>query len=87
MLGIGEHHSPGLLAEVAEALGRNGISLSAVLQRETEAGQHVPVVITTHKAREGSMRAALTAIDNLRTIQPPSACLRILDQPKEFNGA
>jgi len=78
---------PGVLAEVAEALGRNGISLSAVLQRESDAGQHVPVVITTHKAREGSMRAALAAIDKLQTIQPPSACLRILDQPREFNGA
>jgi homoserine dehydrogenase len=78
---------PGVLAEVAEALGRNGISLSAVLQRESEAGQHVPVVITTHKAREGSMRTALAAIDKLRTIQPPSVCLRILEQPREFNGA
>jgi homoserine dehydrogenase len=78
---------PGVLAEVAEALGRNGISLSAVLQRENDAGQHVPVVITTHKSREGSMRAALAAIDKLRTIQPPSVCLRILDQPREFNGA
>jgi homoserine dehydrogenase len=76
---------PGVLAEIAEALGRNGISLSAVLQRESDAGQHVPVVITTHKAREGSMRAALAAINALQTIQPPAVCLRILDQPKEFD--
>ncbi|MBC8106413.1 MAG: homoserine dehydrogenase [Anaerolineae bacterium] len=77
---------PGVLAEVAEALGRNGISLSAVLQRESDEGQHVPVVITTHKAREGSMRAALHAIDRLMTVEPPTVCLRILDQPKEFVG-
>lgn len=77
---------PGVLAEVAEALGRNGISLSAVLQRESDHGQHVPVVITTHRAREGSMRAALNAIDRLKTVEPPTVCLRILDQPKEFNG-
>ncbi len=76
---------PGVLAEVTDALGRNGISLSAVLQREAIGlGQHVPVVITTHKAREGSMRAALKQIDGLKTVVPPAVCLRILDQPKEF---
>jgi homoserine dehydrogenase len=78
---------PGVLAEIAEALGRNGISLSAVLQRENKEGQHVPVVITTHRAREGSMRAALREIDRLKTIDPPTICLRILDQPKESAGS
>jgi homoserine dehydrogenase len=75
---------PGVLAQVTAALGKHGISLSAVLQHETEAGQHVPVVITTHQAREGDIRAALNEIDALKTIQPPTVCLRIIDQPKEF---
>ncbi len=78
---------PGVMAEVTEALGRDKISLSAVLQRESDEGQYVPVVITTHLAREGSMRQALKAIDSLKTIQPPSVCLRIIDQPREFGGA
>jgi homoserine dehydrogenase len=77
---------PGVLAEIAEALGRNGISLSAVLQHEVDRGQHVPVVITTHLAREGSMRQALREIDALTTVRPPTVCLRIMDQPKEFGG-
>jgi homoserine dehydrogenase len=76
-----------VLAGVTEALGQNGISLSAVLQRESESGQHVPVVITTHQSREGSVRQALRAIDALPTIQPPTVCLRILDMPGEFEGA
>ena len=78
---------PGVLAEIAEALGRNGISLSAVLQHEVDRGQHVPVVITTHLAREGSMRQALREIDALTTVRPPTVCLRIMDQPKEFEGS
>lgn len=78
---------PGVMAGVTEALGQNGISLSAVLQRESERGQHVPVVITTHTSREGSVRAALQAIDALPTIRPPTVCLRILDMPKEFEGS
>lgn len=77
---------PGVLAQVTAALGKHGISLSAFLQHETEAGQHVPVVITTHLAREGDVKAALAEIDALKTIQPPTVCLRIVDQPKEFGA-
>jgi homoserine dehydrogenase len=78
---------PGVLADVTKILGREKISLSAILQRETDAGQHVPVVTTTHLAYEGAMRAALQAIDALPNIAPPSVCLRIIDQPREFAGA
>jgi homoserine dehydrogenase len=78
---------PGVLAQITHALGEHGISLSAVLQREADESQYVPVVITTHLARQGAMRAALQAIDALPTIQGPSVCLRVIDQPKEFaNG-
>ena len=78
---------PGVLAQVTRALGDHGISLSAIHQREADAGQFVPVVITTHLSKEGSMKAALKAIDALPTITRPSACLRIIDPPKEFAGS
>jgi len=78
---------PGVMGQVTQILGRCGISLSAVLQRETtDDGQTVPVVITTHRATEGPMRAALAQLNALATIQPPAVCLRIIDQPKEFAG-
>ena len=75
---------PGVLADVTASLGRHGISLTAVLQREPNDEQRVQVVITTHLAREGAIRKALTEIDALQTITPPTVCLRIIDQPKEF---
>jgi homoserine dehydrogenase len=78
---------PGVLAQVTKGLGDHGISLSAIHQRESDAGQFVPVVITTHLAKEGAMQAALKAIDSLPTIKSPTACLRVIDQPKEFAGA
>jgi homoserine dehydrogenase len=78
---------PGVLGQVAEILGRHGISLSAIRQQETEDGQVVPVVITTHRAKEGPMRESLRAIDALPTIHGPSVCLRIVDMPKEFAGS
>lgn len=77
---------PGVMAQIAQALGQQGISLSAILQRETEDSKYVPVVITTHQAREGDVRAALKSVDALQTIQPPTVCLRVIDQPKEFGG-
>ncbi len=75
---------PGVMADVTAALGRQRISLSAIHQHETNGGDTVPVVITTHVAREGSMQAALKEIDALPTISAPTVCLRIIDQPKEF---
>jgi len=77
---------PGVMAQVAHALGQSGISLSAILQRETQDSQYVPVVITTHLAAEGAIRAAVKSIDALSTILPPTVCLRVIDQPKEFAG-
>jgi hypothetical protein len=32
------------------------------------------------------MQAALQEVDALPTITSPTTCLRIVDQPKEFNG-
>ncbi len=76
---------PGVMAQVAQALGDHQISLSAILQHEAADGsQFVPVVITTHRASEGSVRAAVKAIDALSTIEPPTVCLRVIDQPREF---
>ena len=77
---------PGVMGQVSQILGDNGISLSAILQRETDDRQTVPIVITTHRATEGPMRKALEQINALPTIAPPSVCLRIMDQPSEFAG-
>jgi homoserine dehydrogenase len=75
---------PGTIAQIAAALGRHGISISAMLQREDNGGKFVPIVITTHAAVEGALSAALREIDALDCVQPPSVRLRIIDLPKEY---
>ncbi|MCC7350229.1 MAG: homoserine dehydrogenase [Phycisphaerales bacterium] len=75
---------PGVIARVTRILGEHGISLSAILQHETNDTNLVPVVITTHLAREGAVRSALEEIDRLGVVQPPTMRLRIIDPPKEF---
>ena len=76
---------PGVMADVTAALGDAGISLSGIHQREAEAGEElVPIVITTHRAREASVQAALKRINELETVGPPTVCLRIVDAPAEY---
>jgi homoserine dehydrogenase len=76
---------PGVMAHVSHALGQQGISLSAILQRESDESKLVPVVITTHLAQEGAIRRALKEIDASPMIGAPTVCLRVIDQPKEFS--
>jgi homoserine dehydrogenase len=78
---------PGVMAQVTQILGRQKISLSAVLQHEVNRGQFVPIVITTHLAKEGAVQESLKQLDALPSISGPTMCLRIIDQPKEFAAA
>lgn len=78
---------PGTISQITEVLGRHGISISAILQREDNGGKFVPIVITTHTAIEGNVSAALKEIDSLSCILPETVRLRIIDQPKEFGAS
>jgi homoserine dehydrogenase len=76
---------PGVLAGVTRCLGDERISIASFLQHEPATGTTgVPLVITTHHAREGAVRRAIQRIDALPTILAPTVCLRVLDVPKEF---
>ena len=74
---------PGVMAKIASILGKYEVSISAILQHESGEDNHVPIVITTHLAREGALQRAIAEINNLPVITPPVACLRIIDQPRE----
>ena len=58
-LRINAEDHPGVLAQVANVLGENKISISSVLQQETaSADGTVPLVIMTHVTTEGATRKA-----------------------------
>jgi homoserine dehydrogenase len=71
---------PGVLAQITGALGRHGISIASVIQREREEKGAVPVVIHTHEALEKSLRRALRAIDKLSAVKGKPAVIRIEDR-------
>jgi homoserine dehydrogenase len=77
---------PGVFAQVATILGRHNISISSVLQHEPTDEMEalgVPVVITTHRAQEGSVRRAVGEVDALDVVRTKSVCIGIVDEHTE----
>jgi homoserine dehydrogenase len=68
---------PGVFADVAAALRDAKVSMEAILQRTRSPGEPVPVVMTTHDARESAMREALRRIQALDTVTETPAVIRI----------
>jgi homoserine dehydrogenase len=79
---------PGVLARVSTIMADRGISIASVLQPEVQErdGKAVPIVITTHLAREGNIHDALREIDAQEFSREPSVWLSIVDEPNEFGG-
>ena len=73
---------PGTMARITSILGESKISLSAVLQHESEPGEFVPVVITTHEAQRGDIDKAVQRIRELDVIDGDPRVLRIVDMPE-----
>ena len=70
----------GVLAEIARILGEGNISIAPVLQKDTDqAAQTAELVITTHPAREASVREALGLVSNLEVVREVNNLLRIED--------
>ena len=54
------------------------MSIAAVSQKEADAdAQMAELVIMTHRAKEGSMRAALREIESLPVVSQVSSFLRV----------
>jgi homoserine dehydrogenase len=68
---------PGVLGRITSLLGRHGVSIASVLQKEGRAGDHVPVVIVTHKARESQVTAAIAEMDGSDVVGAKVIRLRI----------
>jgi len=68
---------PGVLSQIAGALGQQGISISSVLQKGRKEGQTVPVVIMTHTAQERQIQEALREINRMAFISEPTTLIRV----------
>ncbi|MGF1526350.1 MAG: homoserine dehydrogenase [Candidatus Competibacterales bacterium] len=69
---------PGVMAEVTRILADAHISIEALLQKEPLPGaDDVPVVMVTHRVREGQMNQALAHIEGLASIRGSVVRLRL----------
>ena len=68
---------PGVLARIAAALGRRGISIASIHQSGVPRAAGVPVVITTHPTTHGRFHAALHDILALKSVARTHAVMRL----------
>ena len=78
-LRFGVADQPGVLGQLMTILGAHHVSIAQVVQDAGAASQVQPVavVVLTHDAREGDVRAALAEIDRLSIVRTPTRVIRI----------
>jgi homoserine dehydrogenase len=68
---------PSVLAGISKILGKHGISISDVMQRERSVGRVVPLILLTHDTHEKDLRASVREIDGLSCIKGRTQVIRI----------
>lgn len=67
----------GVMAKLSAVLQQRGISIEAIIQKESENSETVPVVILTQVVRERELNAALDALAELDEVTGPVTRIRI----------
>ncbi len=73
-LRFGVIDQPGVLGQLMTILGAHAVSIAQVVQ---DGAAPISVVVLTHEAREGDLRAALAEIDQLAVVRGPARVIRI----------
>ena len=69
---------PGVLAQIAKALGDHLISISSVIQKEVdEDAQTAEIVIMTHLAQEAAVQKALREVGGLPVVKEIGNFIRV----------
>ena len=76
-LRVGVIDAPGVLSKISGILGEHGISIASMIQPEREASGATPIVLMTHEAKEGDIRAAIDEIDQLDVVEEKMHFIRI----------
>jgi homoserine dehydrogenase len=75
-LRFGVVDEPGVLGKLMTVLGAHRVSIAQVVQ-DAAVGPGAMVIVVTHEAREGDVRAALAEIDALPIVREPTNVIRI----------
>lgn len=69
--------APGVLSQISGILGKYDISIQSMIQPERHEEDAVPIVITTHEAKEANINQALAEIDRLEVVRRPTRLIRV----------
>ena len=69
---------PGVLAQIAQVLGDEDVSVKSVVQRG--AGDDTRLVMVVHECLESRFAAALEAIDKLDVLRAPPRAIRVIEE-------
>jgi len=74
---------PHVFADIADILGRNGISLASIIQHEAPENEPeefiVPLVVMTHRTTYGRLLAADAELDRLDSLRSPRMRMPVAD--------
>ena len=70
---------PGVLGRIATVLGERKVSIESLVQRPGHGESHgtARILLFTHAAREGQVRAAVEEVDQLRSTVAPTRVFRV----------
>jgi homoserine dehydrogenase len=69
---------PGVLAQIAQVLGDEDVSVKSVVQRGV--GEEASLVMVVHECLESRFAAALEAIDQLDVLRSPPRAIRVIEE-------
>jgi homoserine dehydrogenase len=70
---------PGVLSKISGVFGENDISIASVLQEERSETEFVPLIMTTHTAKEKNIKNALDIIEKMDFTKKRGVMLRIME--------
>ena len=72
---------PGVMAQIATALGSHEVSIEQMLQdrKPEQKGGPADVVMLTHRAQENAVRAALQDLEGTDSLMDEPCLVRMLD--------
>ena len=68
---------PGVLAQISGILGRHDVSIASLNQKGRSRSFGVPIIMTTHAAKERMVRLALEKISRLSSVKEKPVALRM----------
>ena len=68
----------GVLAQIFDIFWKYSISIASVIQKEAVSQEFVPVIMTTHLAKEGDLQAAIRKVDKLEVVKAKTEIIRLL---------